>query len=262
MTQKEMQDFVEANVHSQGNEGAINISPLLLAMIDKLFADPGTGSTAMVLEIGQDGEQDGTRTRYELTTQQEVINGYIDEIAENIFQQFGFLDFVSLHDVPQHDGVFERGYVVPLHVFIRKVEQFGHAACMDIPQIGISVLRDIGYSAVFGKRIGQDFKLDIPAGKKGGKFSGEQFGVGTAEEYFALFGEILRMGIDKPFPLVYVLNFVDKKIDFALRIQSGLVFDKKLLQIIVALEKLVFYIFLVDIQYVVRGRALADQVPG
>ncbi len=68
---------------------------------------------------------------------------------------------------------------------------------MDIPQIGISVLRDIGYSAVFGKRIGQDFKLDIPAGKKGGKFSGEQFGVGTAEEYFALFGEILRMGIDK-----------------------------------------------------------------
>ena len=188
--------------------------------------------------------------------------GIIDEIAENIFQQFGFLDFVSLHDVPQHDGVFERGHVVPLHVFIRKVEQFGHAACMDIPQIGISVLRDIGYSAVFGKRIGQDFKLDIPAGKKGGKFSGEQFGVGTAEEYFALFGEILRMGIDKSFPLVNVLHFVDKKIDFALWSQSGLVFDKKLLQIIVALEKLVFYIFLVDIQYVVRGRALADQVPG
>lgn len=43
MTQQEMQKFITDNVLKQGNEGAINIAPLLSAMVDKMFADPETG---------------------------------------------------------------------------------------------------------------------------------------------------------------------------------------------------------------------------
>lgn len=39
MTQQEMQKFITDNVLKQGNEGAINIAPLLSAMVDKMFAD-------------------------------------------------------------------------------------------------------------------------------------------------------------------------------------------------------------------------------
>ena len=55
MTQQEMQKFITDNVLKQGNEGAINIAPLLSAMVDKMFADPETGVAPIVVAIAEAG---------------------------------------------------------------------------------------------------------------------------------------------------------------------------------------------------------------
>lgn len=82
MTQQEMQKFITDNVLKQGNEGAINIAPLLSAMVDKMFADPETGVSPIVVAIAEAGTKDGTKTRYDVTTEQATINQYIDAVTE------------------------------------------------------------------------------------------------------------------------------------------------------------------------------------
>lgn len=82
MTQQEMQKFITDNVLKQGNEGAINIAPLLSAMVDKMFVDPETGVAPIVVAIAEAGTKDGTKTRYDVTTEQATINQYIDAVTE------------------------------------------------------------------------------------------------------------------------------------------------------------------------------------
>ena len=82
MTQQEMQKFITVNVLKQGNEGAINIAPLLSAMVDKMFADPETGVAPIVVAIAEAGTKTGTKTRYDVTTEQATINQYIDAVTE------------------------------------------------------------------------------------------------------------------------------------------------------------------------------------
>lgn len=82
MTKEQMREFITAHVQKQGNEGAINIAPLLFSMVDKLFADPITGVVPVVVEIAEQGEKDGTKTRYDIATEQQSINTYIDDINE------------------------------------------------------------------------------------------------------------------------------------------------------------------------------------
>lgn len=82
MTQQEMQKFITDNVLKQGNEGAINIAPLLSAMVDKMFADQETGVAPIVVAIAEAGTKDGTKTRYDVTTEQATINQYIDAVTE------------------------------------------------------------------------------------------------------------------------------------------------------------------------------------
>lgn len=82
MTQQEMRKFIVDNVLKQGNEGAINIAPLLSAMVDKMFADPETGVVPIVVSIAEVGSKEGTVTRYDITTDQQTINKYIDDVTE------------------------------------------------------------------------------------------------------------------------------------------------------------------------------------
>lgn len=82
MTQQEMYDFVTENVLKQGNEGAINIAPLLFAMVDKMFADPATGFAPIVATIAETGTKTGTVTRYDVTTDQVIINQYIEAVKD------------------------------------------------------------------------------------------------------------------------------------------------------------------------------------
>lgn len=82
MTQQEMQKFITDNVLKQGNEGAINIAPLLSAMVDKMFVDPETGVAPIVVTIAEAGTKDGTKTRSDVTTDKATINQYIDAITE------------------------------------------------------------------------------------------------------------------------------------------------------------------------------------
>lgn len=78
MTKEEMLAAVETNVTKLGNQGAINLSPLLNAMVEQLFATGQAGGDApIVVKIAARGTEDGTRTTYELTTAQRDIDGYI-----------------------------------------------------------------------------------------------------------------------------------------------------------------------------------------
>lgn len=54
MNRQQMKDFIALNVEQQGDEGAINLSPLMYAIVDKLFADPQTGVSSIVVGISQD----------------------------------------------------------------------------------------------------------------------------------------------------------------------------------------------------------------
>lgn len=82
MTQQEMNKYIADMIGNQGSQGAIAISPLLYAMVDKLFADPETGVSPIVVNISDKGVETGTKTRYDITTEQSVIDQYIDEVTE------------------------------------------------------------------------------------------------------------------------------------------------------------------------------------
>lgn len=82
MTHEEMRKYITDMVKSQGSQGAIEIAPLLYAMTDKIFADPETGVVPIVVSIADIGNKDGTATRYDVTTDQQTINQYIDEVTE------------------------------------------------------------------------------------------------------------------------------------------------------------------------------------
>ena len=82
MTYQEMKDFITSDVLKQGNEGALNISPLLNAIVDKLFTDPETGVVPIVISIAENGTKEGTTTRYDVTTEQSAIDQYIDNVTE------------------------------------------------------------------------------------------------------------------------------------------------------------------------------------
>lgn len=79
MNRQQMKDFIALNVEQQGDGGAINLSPLMSAIVDKLFADPQTGVSPIVVGISKEGVRDGSRTTYEIATPQEKLNVYIDE---------------------------------------------------------------------------------------------------------------------------------------------------------------------------------------
>lgn len=79
MNRQQMKDFIALNVEQQGDEGAINLSPLMYAIVDKLFADPQTRGSPIVIGISKEGVRDGSRTTYEIATPQDELNVYIDE---------------------------------------------------------------------------------------------------------------------------------------------------------------------------------------
>lgn len=78
MTQQEMQKFITINVLKQDNEGAINIAPLLSAMVDKMFADPETGVAPIVVAIAEAGTKTGTKTRYDVNNNINNNSGWAD----------------------------------------------------------------------------------------------------------------------------------------------------------------------------------------
>lgn len=80
MTKDEMMKYAHEAVHKQGTQGAIILAPLLNAMIEKLFADPDTGVSPIVVNIEDAGTKTGTITKYEVTTEQTIINTYIEEV--------------------------------------------------------------------------------------------------------------------------------------------------------------------------------------
>lgn len=82
MTYEEMKAYIANMVKSQGSQGAIAIAPLLYAMADKMFADPETGVVPIVVSIAEVGNKEGTATRYDITTDQQTINEYIDNVTE------------------------------------------------------------------------------------------------------------------------------------------------------------------------------------
>lgn len=82
MTKEKMMEYAHEIVHKQGTQGAIALAPLLNAIIDKLFADPATGVAPIVVNIEGDGNKQGTTTRYEVTTEQAIIDTYIAEVNE------------------------------------------------------------------------------------------------------------------------------------------------------------------------------------
>lgn len=82
MTYEEMKKYIADMVKSQGSQGAIEIAPLLYAMADKMFADPETGVVPIVVSIAEVGNKEGTATRYDITTDQQTINEYIDNVTE------------------------------------------------------------------------------------------------------------------------------------------------------------------------------------
>lgn len=82
MTQQEMIEYIATAVQRQGTQGAIALAPLLSAIVDKIFSDPETGVSPIVVNISEKGTAAGTATTYEITTEQEVINGYIDSVSE------------------------------------------------------------------------------------------------------------------------------------------------------------------------------------
>jgi hypothetical protein len=82
MTYEEMRKYIADMVKSQGSQGAIEIAPLLYAMADKMFADPETGVVPIVVSIAEVGNKEGTATRYDITTDQQTINEYIDNVTE------------------------------------------------------------------------------------------------------------------------------------------------------------------------------------
>lgn len=82
MTYEEMRKYIADMVKSQGSRGAIEIAPLLYAMADKMFADPETGVVPIVVSIAEVGNKEGTATRYDITTDQQTINEYIDNVTE------------------------------------------------------------------------------------------------------------------------------------------------------------------------------------
>lgn len=77
-----MRKYIADMVKSQGSQGAIEIAPLLYAMADKMFADPETGVVPIVVSIAEVGNKEGTATRYDVTTDQQTINEYIDNVTE------------------------------------------------------------------------------------------------------------------------------------------------------------------------------------
>lgn len=80
--EKEMLDYIERFITQQGNEGAMKISPLLIAMVERLFAEPVTGVSPIVVNIDKQGKVEGTRTTYEVSTPQTQISSYIDYANE------------------------------------------------------------------------------------------------------------------------------------------------------------------------------------
>ena len=80
--EQEMLDYIERFITQQGNEGAMKISPLLIAMVERLFAEPVTGVSPIVVNIDKQGKVEGTRTTYEITTPQTQISSYIDYANE------------------------------------------------------------------------------------------------------------------------------------------------------------------------------------
>lgn len=79
MNRQQVKDFIALNVEQQGDEGAINLSSLIYAIVDKLFADPQTGVSPIVVGISKEGVRDGSSTTYEIATPQDELNVYIDE---------------------------------------------------------------------------------------------------------------------------------------------------------------------------------------
>ena len=79
MNRQQMKDFIALNIEQQGDKGAINLSSLMYAIVDKLFADPQTGVSPIVVSISKEGVRDGSRTIYEIVTPQDELNVYIDE---------------------------------------------------------------------------------------------------------------------------------------------------------------------------------------
>lgn len=77
-----MKEYISTAVQRQGSQGAIALAPLLSAMVDKMFADPETGVSPIVIEIADKGVKVGTLTTYEIKTGQETINGYIEDAKE------------------------------------------------------------------------------------------------------------------------------------------------------------------------------------
>ena len=82
MTKEEMLQFVQKNVTLQGNQGAINITPLLFGIIEQLYKEPITGVAPIVVKLCARGEKIGTRTTYEITTPQPLIDAYISSAFE------------------------------------------------------------------------------------------------------------------------------------------------------------------------------------
>lgn len=82
MTKDEMMKYAQELVHKQGTQGAIVLAPLLQSIIENLFADPATGVAPIVINIEGDGNKQGTTTRYEVTTEQSLIDTYIAEVNE------------------------------------------------------------------------------------------------------------------------------------------------------------------------------------
>lgn len=79
MNRRQMKDFIALNVEQQGDEGDGLIAPLMYAIVDKIFADPQTGVSPIVVGISKEGVRDGSRTTYEIATPQDELNVYIDE---------------------------------------------------------------------------------------------------------------------------------------------------------------------------------------
>lgn len=101
MTYEEMKAYIANMVKNQGSQGAIEIAPLLYAMADKMFADPETGVVPIVVSIADVGNKEGTKTRYDVTTEQQTINDYIDAVTEDTVKLSGLSSNIDLSDCAQ-----------------------------------------------------------------------------------------------------------------------------------------------------------------
>lgn len=54
MNGQQMKDFIPLNVERQGDEGAVDLSPLMYAVVGKIFADPRTGVSPIVAGISKE----------------------------------------------------------------------------------------------------------------------------------------------------------------------------------------------------------------